>query len=399
MRKQFFRLYLFAFLSIATILLAFNQVLPTEQQELSAITLPINSLQELIANKETHLIALAMTDIVFPSEIAQQLAAQKMITVIENGENYVYLLSTNQDELFRVGPISINPPSNPANSYILLGYSAIALVLLFLIRPIFTELAQLQRAVRQFAQDKKPVELSLKRASSVYPLAQGISEMSAQIANFIQLHRDLSRIISHEIRTPLSRLRFALTLHNDVPNELNERLLRNFDEIEKHLDQYLSFARVENLANFIQQRAHSSHELIEAELAKNAIYKTIHFSSHIAHDKLFCDATSLALLLQNLLSNALKYAKTRVHVDFYVDQQWQYLSVEDDGEGLPPNAALLLAPFKQGSNPSLQGGYGLGLYIIQRIAQWHNGEVVLTRHGQLGGARITIRWPIEGVGA
>lgn len=394
MRKQFFRLYLFAFISIAAIILAFSELLPSEPQEFtSTITLPIDALQELIANKDTHMITLAMADIVLPQEIAEQLTSQKMITVIENGQNFVYLLSDTQDQLFKVGPISINPPSNSTNSYILLGYSAIALVLLFLIRPIFSELAQLQRAVRQFAIDKKPLELTVKRTSSVYPLAHGISDMTAQIANFIQLHKDLSNIISHEIRTPLSRLRFALSLHDDVPAELNERLLRNFDEIEKHLDQYLSFARVENLSTLIQQHTHSSHDLIHTELTKNSVFKGIQFTTTIDCDDIHGDAISLSLLLQNLLSNALKYAKTRIHVEFKCEDNWQYLSVEDDGQGLPANAELLFAPFKQGTNSVLRGGYGLGLYIIQRIALWHGGEVVLKKHADLGGAKITIRWP------
>ena len=104
----------------------------------------------------------------------------------------------------------------------------------------------------------------------------------------------------------------------------------------------------------------------------------------------------MAIAVQNLLINATKYAKNTIHISSKEQAGYYLISIADDGPGLPINADALIEPFKQGEGDKLASGYGLGLYIVHRIASWHGGKISLANCPQTGGAQITIHWPKSG---
>ena len=103
-----------------------------------------------------------------------------------------------------------------------------------------------------------------------------------------------------------------------------------------------------------------------------------------------------ALLLagQNLLANALRYAQQQIRVEFsqqLIDnQQFYQLTVSDDGPGMAEHPDVLQRLFRRGDNSS---GFGLGLYIVSKVASWHQGEVCI--HSTPGhGTAVSLRWPV-----
>lgn len=92
-------------------------------------------------------------------------------------------------------------------------------------------------------------------------------------------------------------------------------------------------------------------------------------------------ATTLALITNELISNALKHGKGDTEVIFRVDGERAILEVCDDGPGFPPN-------FNQ------QTAANTGLELVQNITQWDlHGQIAYTNRPQ-GGARIIIEFPI-----
>jgi signal transduction histidine kinase len=74
------------------------------------------------------------------------------------------------------------------------------------------------------------------------------------------------------------------------------------------------------------------------------------------------------------------------------DRQRAWISVEDDGPGVPDEAVgRILAPFYT-TKPAGKGT-GLGLPICKRIAEEHGGDLVVDRSPDLGGARFTLTIP------
>jgi signal transduction histidine kinase len=71
------------------------------------------------------------------------------------------------------------------------------------------------------------------------------------------------------------------------------------------------------------------------------------------------------------------------------------IHVDDDGPGIPPaDRQRVFEPFVRldASRSRMSGGYGLGLAIVSRILEWHDGRIAVT-DSQLGGARFSVCWP------
>ena len=82
---------------------------------------------------------------------------------------------------------------------------------------------------------------------------------------------------------------------------------------------------------------------------------------------------------QNLISNALKYAETKVNIRAEIIDQQLNISVSDDGQGIEPeNIEKIFQPFVKldKSRNKTTDGVGLGLAIVQRIMLIHQGQCV-----------------------
>jgi len=106
------------------------------------------------------------------------------------------------------------------------------------------------------------------------------------------------------------------------------------------------------------------------------------------------DPTLLAVLVRNLVDNAVRYspAKAAVKVTLSHDASRTWLCVEDSGPGLSePDLQQLGERFFRvlGSG---QGGSGLGWSIVRRIAAVHRAEVRAIRSVALGGLQVVVEW-------
>lgn len=113
-----------------------------------------------------------------------------------------------------------------------------------------------------------------------------------------------------------------------------------------------------------------------------------HHQSQQAH----FDPIAMTIATQNLIQNAMRFAHHKIHVHFYQEAGINRFSVEDDGPGFEGKGKKLFAAFERDSQQSDTSGYGLGLYIVKKIATWHYGQLELSRSQTLGGAEISIIW-------
>ena len=100
--------------------------------------------------------------------------------------------------------------------------------------------------------------------------------------------------------------------------------------------------------------------------------------------------------LNNLLSNACRYARSQIDITLTTKNTTCLLTVEDDGPGIPTqDQQRLFQPFAQQENKARDNscGHGLGLAIVQQIACWHKGEAKIT-DSALGGVKFTLSWPL-----
>jgi two-component system sensor histidine kinase RstB len=240
-------------------------------------------------------------------------------------------------------------------------------------------------------------------------LAATFNGMTAHIRRLIESQREMTRAVSHELRTPVARLRFGLEMLVDI-DEVSERrskaeaMDRDIDQLDELIDEILTFARLEEGSPAIDFSRVSMPDLLE-----RLCEELVPISGGI---RIEIDEAALAALppediyasgserylhrvLQNLVTNALRYAASNVVLRYRSDGELAVLEVEDDGPGIPEaDRARIFKPFARldESRQRKSGGYGLGLSIVQRIAEWHGGRVSV-HQGESGGALFRMTWP------
>jgi len=181
-----------------------------------------------------------------------------------------------------------------------------------------------------------------------------------------------------------------LRLERLPDDEHRQRLRQNITQMDDMIGQVLDYLR----AGEQQNLQHVDIDRLVARLCADLASADEPLPVQGKAGSLRVDALLLQRCLQNLLVNALRYAR-EVSVTLERASTGVSIHVDDRGPGI---AAGLLAtvtdPFVRGENSRNQasGGYGLGLSIAQRIAVSHGGELMLTnREG--GGLRASVLLP------
>ncbi|MDC9719412.1 MAG: ATP-binding protein [Gammaproteobacteria bacterium] len=236
---------------------------------------------------------------------------------------------------------------------------------------------------------------------------------SGSMEKQMALQQELMAAISHEIRTPVSRLSFALqilqdALKEDAQGEGRKKMLASCKSMGQDLEEINQL--VAEIMTYIHLGDGGPRIVFQRLYLKSAMqslcsqYSTLHpqLSIDIRRPllELSIDAEPVQLrrACQNLIGNAIKYAKSRIIVDYSLDGDYCLLSVEDDGPGISEaDYGRVFAPFTRldESRHRSTGGFGLGLSIVRRIAFWHGGRAIAGRSKELGGAKMIIKLPVK----
>jgi two-component system OmpR family sensor kinase/two-component system sensor histidine kinase RstB len=101
--------------------------------------------------------------------------------------------------------------------------------------------------------------------------------------------------------------------------------------------------------------------------------------------------------LSNLLTNAVKYGHGEILISLQKSGDNCEIIVEDNGEGVDDEfKEIIFDAFSRGdkSRGKDTGGFGLGLAIVGKVMDWHQGKITVA-DSRLGGAKFVLSWPIE----
>lgn len=282
------------------------------------------------------------------------------------------------------------------------GFLVMAIVILVWVRLLDKKLQKFHHAAEHFGRGDFTARIPTLGRDEIGQLAKAFNAMMARIENLIQGHKTLTDAVSHELRTPIARLRFALEMLSTAKDEEKQqqyltRIHTNVDELDKMVKELLMYARLERNTPSLDLSEHDINTLLSTWIAnvQMDVQQTIHFfpSSETDH---FVTLSPFYMerAVSNLLRNAERYAKQHIQVTVCIEQQYCYIHIDDDGKGVPEaDRQRLFHPFVRldNSRSRTEGGYGLGLAIVKQIAQWHQGDAVITQ-SPLGGARVSIFW-------
>ncbi len=235
-------------------------------------------------------------------------------------------------------------------------------------------------------------------------LAKQFNEMAARNQGLLEQQRQMLQAVSHELRTPTARIRFSLEmLAEDRSPEAAEARLRSIDDDLLEIDElvhelllYNRFDAVEPLLFLedidickLTQKCMDKARLLCPDIA---ITLSAPEAQWLAVDK-----RAFKRVIDNLLSNALRYAVEHVEVSIEARSEMVIVQVSDDGPGIPEgHHQRVLQPFAclDESRNRKSSGAGLGLAIVERIMTAHQGHITITRSA-LGGAGVATHWPCK----
>lgn len=278
----------------------------------------------------------------------------------------------------------------------LLGVLFVLGLLYFLLRRLISPLKDIQKSVKKIGSGELDHRIPIKRKDELGELSIEINAMADDVENMLEAKRQLLLAISHELRSPITRAKVALSLmdegnlKNGLEDDLSEMetMISGLLEAEQlnHRHQALNLREV-NINSLISGvvKKHFSDEAIKQRLGENLSTKTV-------------DEVRIQFVIKNLLSNALKYRKNNSDeitiTTKQTDRDWTIV-VEDQGIGIPEeHIPHLSEPFYR-VDPSRHretGGYGLGLYIIKRIVEAHQGNLTIESNNGVG-TKVIVRLP------
>ncbi|HEV7766125.1 MAG TPA: ATP-binding protein [Thermoanaerobaculia bacterium] len=216
-------------------------------------------------------------------------------------------------------------------------------------------------------------------------------------------------VASHELRTPLTTIKgytqlLAQTVNDLEPEERATYINAVLGEIERMMgliSELLDVSRIETNRLQIHPQPIRWLQFIEGRISAFRVQhpsRAMRFDISAPESSVVADPDRMRQVVDNLLSNALKYSAEGSDIELRVAKTDGHVetSVTDRGIGIPKDEIpQLFERFHRARNVSSRyyGGLGLGLYIARAIVEAHGGEITVESEEGVG-STFTMRLPL-----
>ncbi len=272
-------------------------------------------------------------------------------------------------------------------------------------------------AILRDVNDRRDAEIALREserrsranAKALAELNEVLSENSKALSDMDRRKDEFLATLAHELRNPLAPLRNGLQLLKLAKDDagLVERTRHMMDlqlgQMVRLIDDLLDVGRITNdriglaretttLDRVIRQAIETSSPLILAQQHE----LTIELPSH--EIGLDADVVRLTQVFANLLNNAAKYTPRNGKISVTAEEHGDSVTVRvsDNGIGIPPDLLPQIFGMFMQVDKSLeraQGGLGIGLSLVKRLVEMHEGTVEAHSDGVGQGSVFSVRLP------
>ena len=251
--------------------------------------------------------------------------------------------------------------------------------------------------------------ISVHSYSETDTISNACDEMLRRLQTLDESRQEFVSNVSHELKTPLTSMKVladSLIGQEDTPVELYREFMSDIgaeiDRENKIINDLLSLVKMDKAAGNINIESVNINELLERIMKRlkpiaqrqNVELVMESFRPVVAE----VDEVKLTLALSNLIENGIKYnnAEGWVHVTLNADHQNFFVTVEDNGIGIPKEAQTRIFErfYRVDKSHSREiGGTGLGLAIARNAIIMHRGAIkVHSLEGE--GTTFTVRIPL-----
>lgn len=267
---------------------------------------------------------------------------------------------------------------------------AIALIggfyLLVLYRTVIRPFQQLQSFARSIARGQLDTPLRMKRDNWFGAFTESFDLLREELATAKQgeyeanrSKKELVATLSHDIKTPIASIKAISELL--LLRMTEEKTVKQISTIHAKADQInvlitdMFHATLEELSELRVKPVEAYSTVLEGMIADANIDERIS-SDPIPRSMLRVDTVRLQQVLDNVISNSLKYAGTSIHVHSELMPDHLRLQIDDYGPGVPAEELPLLTnKYYRGQQAAGRSGAGLGLYISRYFMEQMGGAL------------------------
>ena len=272
----------------------------------------------------------------------------------------------------------------------------------FISKNITQALSDLVEGAQRMGEGDFSVRVPVEGQDEIAQLSRAFNEMADRLESAAEAEkalevtrRNLVAWASHDLRTPLTSLRAMITA-------LADGVVDDPQTTQRYLEQsQIEITRMSNFINDLFELAQldagyrelafewlSLSDLISDTLESfavraNARKITLQGSVDPQVDPIWADPSKLSRILDNLISNALRYTAESGTIGIYASVEGAYtiVKIQDDGVGIPPEELPhIFDHFYRGEKSRSRtndesGGVGLGLAIVKALVEAHHGKI------------------------
>ncbi len=233
-----------------------------------------------------------------------------------------------------------------------------------------------------------------------------LNKNNIKMWTMINDRKQLNAAFSHDLRNPLTVLKgYSNYLTKYIPTGKlsDEKILSTTQLMSEHIDRIEYY--VENMSNaqrledlVVSKSISNINKFIE-NLDKNMSIiakqegKSFTLKSQINNMNLLFDENIILRVVENIISNAFRYAKNNVSILIYLEQELLTVVIEDDGIGFSKESLKsALRPFYRDKTLNESNAhFGMGLYISKILCEKHGGSISI-ENNSTNSAKITAKF-------
>ena len=238
----------------------------------------------------------------------------------------------------------------------------------------------LRNKVRRFQDSLEAPELTIFTGDEIQELDEDIVRMARSIVNNDRKRKAFFENTSHELKTPLMNIRgYAEGLKDGIfsIDEAAEVIYEESESLRTLVESILYLSKLEDATHDrYQLQLVDLNEFLggfHQKMSSLVTDKELEFELNLAQSvKVMMDDDKMIRALSNIITNGIRYAKTKILIETMIDAQFVEIRLCNDGPQIPESdLPYIFDRFYKGD----KGQSGLGLAIVKSIIVTHNGTV------------------------
>lgn len=272
-------------------------------------------------------------------------------------------------------------------SILIIGSIFIGVTSHYIIKPIQV----VTRATKELAKGNYHIRLSLNQKDEIGVLANSFNEMANQLNQVEKSRQEFVSNVSHEIQSPLTSIKgfSQILLNNQIPEAEKEKCLQfifiESNRLSKLGEQLLKLSSLESekhpyTPSFYELDEQIRKTIISLEPQWNE--KRIHLHLQLPKTIIFADQDLLAQVWMNVITNSIKFTPENGSISITLNSNDKHIqiAIQDSGVGISKeDIPFIFQRFYQAdrSRDRNQKGNGLGLSIVKKIVEIHEGTITV----------------------